>query len=406
LALAYAIGVAGDVFVTVSLADTLFFSATTGQARPKVLLYLLLTIAPFAVIAPVFGPLLDRTRGGRRLIFAASMGARAALCLVMATHVNGYALYPLAFCALVLSKVQSVTKSALVPAVIKDKGELVRANSRLALISILGGVAAGPVAAGILRVAHAPWVLRVASVVFLLGLAASLRLPRAETVTRPESRDDRVALHTRSILAAGSAMGLLRGVVGFFTFFAAFVLKTQREPAYIYGLVLMMSALGTGIGSVIAPILRKRTREEWILAGAIVVPSVPLVFAARSYGRPALVVAAAAIAAAAATGKLAFDSLLQRDGPEQARGRAFARFETRFQLAWVIGGLLAVALPSRGRLGIFLIALVLLFAGLWYVGAVRPGTTEAATDDELPLGDPLEPPASPRKQPTLGEAPE
>ena len=92
LALAYAIGVAGDVFVTVSLADTLFFSATTGQARPKVLLYLLLTLAPFAVIAPVFGPLLDRTRGGRRLMFAATMAGRAVLCLVMAAHVNGLAL--------------------------------------------------------------------------------------------------------------------------------------------------------------------------------------------------------------------------------------------------------------------------------------------------------------------------
>ena len=112
LALAYAIGVAGDVFVTVSLADTLFFSATTGQARPKVLLYLLLTLAPFAVIAPVFGPLLDKTRGGRRLVFAAAMAGRVVLCLVMASHVHGLALYPLAFGALVLSKVQSVTKSA------------------------------------------------------------------------------------------------------------------------------------------------------------------------------------------------------------------------------------------------------------------------------------------------------
>ena len=91
LALAYAIGVAGDVFVTVSLADTLFFSATTGQARPKVLLYLLLTLAPFALVAPVFGPLLDRTRGGRRLLFAATMAARAVLCLVMAAHVHGLA---------------------------------------------------------------------------------------------------------------------------------------------------------------------------------------------------------------------------------------------------------------------------------------------------------------------------
>jgi predicted MFS family arabinose efflux permease len=149
----------------------------------------------------------------------------------------------------------------------------------------------------------------------------------------------------------------------------------------------MMSAIGTGIGSVLAPILRRRTREEWILAGALVAPGIPLVFAARSYGRPALVVAAVAIAASAATGRLAFDSLLQRDGPEQARGRAFARFETRFQLAWVLGGLLAVVLPSNGRFGIFLIALVLLFAGLWYVGAVRRPSPDV-------------------NQPTTGEAPE
>lgn len=396
LALAYAIGVAGDVFVTVSLADTLFFSATTGQARPKVLLYLLLTIAPFAFIAPVFGPLLDRTRGGRRLIFAASMGARAVLCLVMAAHVNGLALYPLAFGALVLSKVQSVTKSALVPSVIKDKGELVLANSRLALISILGGIAAGPLAAGILRVAHAPWVLRTATLIFLVGVVASLGLPRAETVARSETLDDRAALHTRSIRAAGSAMGIMRGAVGFFTFFAAFVLKTQHEPAWIYGLVLMMSAIGTGIGSVIAPLLRRRTREEWILAGALVSPGIPLVFAARWYGRPALIVAAAAIAAASATGRLAFDSLLQRDGPEQARGRAFARFETRFQLVWVLGGLLAVVLPSSGRLGIFLIALVLLFAGLSYVGAVRRPNPDVVQAEEPPTGT----------QPTVGESPE
>ena len=86
----------------------------------------------------------------------------------------------------------------------------------------------------------------------------------------------------------------------------------------------MMSALGTGIGSVIAPILRRRTREEWILAGALVVPSIPLVLAAHSFGRPALVIAAAAIAAASATGRLAFDSLLQRDGPDAARGRVRA----------------------------------------------------------------------------------
>ncbi len=359
------------MFVTVSLADTLFFSATTGAARPKVLLYLVLTLAPFALVAPVFGPLIDRTRGGRRFTFAATMAARAVLCLVMAEHVNGYALYPLAFAALVFSKTQSVTKSALLPGVVKRKDELVLANSRLAFISILGGIAAGPIAALILRLAHAPWVLRTGSVIFVLGMFAAFGLPRADTTAPVETADDREVLHSRSILAAGTAMGMLRGTVGFFTFFAAFVLKSRGEPAWLYGLVLMMSAVGTGIGTVLAPLLRRRTREEWILAGALVVPSIPLVFAARAYGRVALVIAATAIAGASGLGRLAFDSILQRDGAEAARGRAFARFETRFQLVWVFGGLLAVVFPGGGRGGIFLVALVLLFSGLSYVGTVR-----------------------------------
>jgi len=72
---------AGDVFVTVSLAGSLFFDVGVGAARPKVLLYLLLTMAPFAVVAPVLGPFLDRTRGGRRLMVAAAMAGRAVLCL-------------------------------------------------------------------------------------------------------------------------------------------------------------------------------------------------------------------------------------------------------------------------------------------------------------------------------------
>ena len=70
LALAYAIGVCGDVFVTVSLADSLFFSATTSGSARQGPAVPVLTLAPFAVVAPVLGPLLDRTRGGRRLLFA------------------------------------------------------------------------------------------------------------------------------------------------------------------------------------------------------------------------------------------------------------------------------------------------------------------------------------------------
>jgi hypothetical protein len=382
LALAHAISVCGDVFVTISLADSIFFSATTTGARGKVVLYLLLTMAPFAVVAPVLGPLLDRTRGGRRLLIAGAAGGRAILCLLMAGVIHELALYPLAFAMLVLSKGHSVAKSALVPAVVDSPDELVRANSRLALIAVLGGSIAAPFAAAILKLSSAAWVLRTGSVIFAVGIFAALAIPRAKEVGPPETEAQREQLHARSIVVAGSAMGLVRGVVGFTTFFAAFVLKKQGEPAWVYGLVIVAGALGNGIGTVIAPLLRKRVREEWILAASLVAPAIPLLFAARSYGRLSLVFAAGAVAGSAALARLAFDSLLQRDGADAARGRAFARYETRFQIVWVLGGLLAVLFFGGGRAGIFLVALVLLFGGLSYVGAVRrseaPGDGSAA----------------------------
>src|SRR5512132_1641965 len=102
LALAHAISVCGDVFVTISLADSIFFGATASAARGKVVLYLVLTMAPFAVVAPVLGPLLDRTRGGRRLLIAAAAAGRAVLCILMAGAIDDLLLYPLAFAMLVL----------------------------------------------------------------------------------------------------------------------------------------------------------------------------------------------------------------------------------------------------------------------------------------------------------------
>jgi MFS family permease len=371
---AHAIGVCGDVFVTVALADSLFFSVGSDAARPKVLLYLLLTMAPFAVIAPLLGPLLDRSRGGRRLLIALSSAGRALLCLLMAENIDSLYLYPLAFGSLVLSKSQSIAKNALVPSVVDDERELVLANSRLALIGVLGGVVGGLPAAGILKLLGGAWVLRTAVIVFVIATFAAFGIPRAARAAKEETEEDRRALHLPSIVVAGTAMGLLRGVVGFTTFFAAFVLKSAGEPAWVYGALLAASAVGNGVGTIVAPQLRKRVREESILVGSLVIPGVLLVFLARSYGRPALLAAGFLIAGGAAAGRLAFDSLVQRDAAEAARGRAFARFETRFQLVWVAGGVFAVLFPGGGRAGVFVVALVLLFTGLSYLGAVRrPG---------------------------------
>ena len=78
LALTHVLMTAGDTMFAVSLAGSLFFSISPTAAKDKVLLYLLLTMGPFAVVAPALGPLIDRSRGARRAMVVASALGRAA----------------------------------------------------------------------------------------------------------------------------------------------------------------------------------------------------------------------------------------------------------------------------------------------------------------------------------------
>src|SRR2546423_9312131 len=163
LAVTHALAIGADTLVAVALAGSIFFSATLADARPKVLLYLAITMVPFAVVAPVMGPALDRTKGGRRLMVAVFALGRALLCLFMANHLKSLLFYPAAFGTLALSKGYLVAKSALVPAVVSDENELVEANSRLALIGVLAGGLLGPAGAGLPTPTDAHSVLRPAA---------------------------------------------------------------------------------------------------------------------------------------------------------------------------------------------------------------------------------------------------
>jgi Major Facilitator Superfamily len=115
LALTHVLMTAGDTLFAVSLAGSLFFSISPTEAKDKVLLYLLLTMGPFAVVAPALSPLIDRSRGARRAMVVTSALGRAVLCPFVARDLHSLLLFPEAFLMLVLSKVYVVTKGALVP---------------------------------------------------------------------------------------------------------------------------------------------------------------------------------------------------------------------------------------------------------------------------------------------------
>jgi predicted MFS family arabinose efflux permease len=390
LAAAHAVSMVGDACVTVALAGTLFFNIEPGAARPKVLLYLLLTVAPFALVAPVIGPLLDRSRSGRRTLMSFGCFARVALCLLMARNVNGLLLFPLAFGVLVLAKGHQVAKSALVPGVVKNESEFVTANSRLAILGVIAVAVGGVPAAALLKVAGADWALYLGALAFVVAGFLALRIPRSGRTPVPETPEERAELHAPSIVLAGTAMALLRAGVGFLTFLVAFALKQQQQPPWFFGVVLAVSAVGGLIGNVLTPWLRRRVKEEWILAGSLLLPALVVLASARAGGRFGFMFPSAFVALGAAAGKIAFDSLLQRDGPDDLRGRAFARFETRFQLVWVLGALIPVLLYSvmDARVGLFVLAVVLAFGGLSYVGSLRAARDKAPSPNPKRLDRP------------------
>jgi hypothetical protein len=343
---AHALLGAGDALVALALAGSLFFSISPDAARTRVALYLVVTMAPFAVVAPLIGPLLDRRTGGRRLMVFASAGVRAVVCAVMIGHLDSLWLFPEAFALLVLAKGYGVARASLVPRLVRDETELVEANAKLSIITgVMGFVAAFPGVA--LLQLGAGWVLALASVTFGVATVAAFRVPRdAITPAPPKTEVERAELRASGVLLAAGTMAMLRALVGFLAFFLAFWLRDDDAPSWWFGIALGVSALGALAGAGIAPALRRVVREERILLGCTAAVTVGAFAASRVGGRPGVALLAAVVGVAASAGRLAFDSIVQRDAPDADRGRSFAGFETRFQLAWVAGAFVPVAIPT------------------------------------------------------------
>jgi MFS family permease len=162
----------------VALAGTIFFSTSIDQARGRIVLFLIITMAPFAVLAPFIGPALDRMQQGRRFVLAGTMMARGLLCYAMSANVaSSLTLLPAAFGILVLQKAGGVVKASVTPRLLPANLTLVTANARSGLISLAVSTAAAGLAAGVQIAGGAAWTLRVGTVIYLLAMALALRLP-------------------------------------------------------------------------------------------------------------------------------------------------------------------------------------------------------------------------------------
>ncbi|TQN37647.1 MFS transporter [Blastococcus colisei] len=368
-----ALHMAGDAMIAVSLAGTLFFAATTDAQRGNVALYLLVTMAPFAVLAPVIGPLLDRLQRGRRWAMAGSHLGRAVLALVMMRHFDDFWLYPAALGVLVLSKAHNVLRAAVVPRMMPAAMSLTSANARLSVFGLATAGVAGAIAAGIASVLGFDWELGATAIVFAVAGVLAVRLPPHVDVPTGEFAADvlttaeipvgngrrRVSPHVVLALRANAA---LRGLGGFLTIFSAFLVQATFDDGWAATLALGAIAAAAGLGSFTGTAIGSRMHtaapDRLVLISAASAAAITLL-AAIFYSFAMAAVVAGVAAVTNALGKVSLDAIIQREVPDSLRASAFARSETWLQMSWVVGGGLGIALPPTGWLG-FTVAAALL----------------------------------------------
>jgi hypothetical protein len=387
---------AASAAIAVALANTLFFAAATAQSRTNVALYLLITVAPFAVVAPVIGPLLDRLQHGRRVAMALSFAGRGLLPIVMAAHIHDWLLYPAALGFMVLAKSYGVLQAAVIPRVLPPGITLVKTNSRLTVFGLVAAGVSGAVAAGVAALTGSPGALLCTAVICLTGAALCLRIPSWVEVTEGEVP---TSLRTEATDALGSALshrptgrqplgrhvvvalwgnGTARVLTGFLMLFVAFAVKAQTEGSpgrqvVLLGVVGAAAGIGSFLGNTVGARMHFGKPDRAIL-GCVAAGLTMAVLATLVPGIALATVTALVAATGSAVAKVCLDAVIQRDVPEASRASAFGRSETVLQIAWVMGGALGVLLPPVYWIG-FASVSVLLAVGLTQTLLARRGSS-------------------------------
>jgi hypothetical protein len=385
----------------VALANTLFFAAATGESKGRVALYLLITIAPFAVIAPLIGPALDRVQHGRRAALAGSFLLRTVLAVVLIMNYDpdtgsypSWVLYPCALGMMVLSKSFSVLRSAVTPRVMPPTIDLVRVNSRLTMFGLIGGtIVGGAVAAGaewlFSTLLGLPGALFVVVFVTLAGASLTMRIPKWVEVTDGEvpttlsyhghgSEWDWLDEHPtevietkgprrqplgRNIITSLWGNCTIKVMVGFLFLYPAFVAKAHDASGWVQLGMLGTIGAAAGIGNFAGNFTAARLslgRPAALVVRSAVAVTVLALAAALSGSLIVAAVATLVTSASSAIAKASLDASLQDDLPEESRASAFGRSESVLQLAWVIGGAMGVLVYTELWVGFTAISALLI----------------------------------------------
>jgi MFS family permease len=390
---------AGDAFVTVALAGSLFFSVSASAARSRIAVFLIVTMAPFALLAPLLGPLLDRFQHGRRFALAATMLARATLALVIGHELAGkhlstteaLALYPAALGVLVAQKTYAIARSAAVPRVLPQGLTLVQANSRMTLVGIFAPAIGASFALLITKATGHQGALRVAAIVYIVASVVALRLPpHADGGKEVRARETHPRLGSAfklgqadSVIASAlRSAAVLRWLSGFLLFYGAFVVREHSVGGLPKAVALSALAIGLGAGNFGGTLVGSRLKQSPTARMAVLllgVTALTTLFTALDFGWLTVFAVAVVSSATASISKLGLDATIQKRVDESVRTTTFARSETTMQLSWVVGGAVGILLPTKPVAVGFLVATAALGAALLVAVGATPKRTRQPT---------------------------
>jgi MFS family permease len=402
----------GDGLIQFGLAALFFFSPEKASTAHGVAAAFAVLLAPFTIVGPWAGVFLDRWRRRQVLLVGNLLRVVFTLLLVwaMAATGEGVLVYVLALTILSINRFLLAALSAALPRVV-DGELLVTANSvapTLGAGAAFLGAAAGVLLHRVLPTGGPNGTLVAAAVVFLAASLLPLRLAAdrlgpdhrptgGEIVDQLRHLAHGLADGARHVMArrtpanALAVMAIHRFIYG--AMFIAAILVSRNVLAAPsdtnagfanFAVILGASAVGFGLAAVVTPVVHEWISPHRWIALCLVLGAASQLLLTITLTRTTMLIGSVLLGLAVQGGKIAVDTIVQRDTDDDYRGRAFSLYDMLYNSAFVAAAALAaLVLPDTGysRIAFGSLAIAYLVAAAWFTRTrVRPILDGTAAD--------------------------
>ena len=372
---------AGDGMFQFGIATAFFFSPEEAATPAQIAQGFFVLLAPFTLVGPFVGPLIDRWPRQRIIVYGnlTRLVLVAGIATTLANHGPLWLLYALALLTLSINRFLLASMTAGLPRVV-DRDELLVANSTLPTLGTVAAILGGLIGAVVTFVVPTATDIdqsfaALTGAVVMMGLSSltATRLKKKQLGPEVPLEAFSFWLQVRELgvelsegfrylrarvtpLHALAVMATQRFLYGIM--FVASILmsrhlwgetQTSDEAVKNFGTVLLFAGAGFGLAALITPWLGQRIeRHRWIVI-CLCIGAAGQGLLALSSERWALLTSAVVISFAVQGGKIAVDTIVQRDTEDSVRGRAFTLYDMGFNVAFISAAIVgALILPAHG----------------------------------------------------------